>query len=199
TFNRISIDGDQSTSDMVLIASSNKKPLTNQAAFKKALLGVCQKLAESIVRNGEGVQHVIRVMVKNAQSEKIAIQAGKAIVNSPLVKTAIFGNDANVGRIIGALGDYFGNAGKTVSREKLSLMLGETVIFSNNGFTLDVEKEKKLGEYLKSCSYTLEGKYPPHDRTVDITVNFNSGSHEATVYGADLSYDYVKENGAYRS
>ncbi|MBN1522911.1 MAG: bifunctional ornithine acetyltransferase/N-acetylglutamate synthase [Spirochaetales bacterium] len=199
SFNRISIDGDQSTSDMIIILSSNKKPLADLGAFNLALLAVCKNLSHAIVRNGEGVEHVIKATISHAPSLAVAEQAGKAIVNSPLVKSAIFGNDPNVGRIIGALGDYFGNNKIPIPRDSLSISMGNIDIFSNNGFCLDKRKEQLLTSYLKEASYSLQGHYPPHQKTVDIFVDLKAGEYECSVIGADLSYDYVRENAAYRS
>ncbi|TVR05043.1 MAG: arginine biosynthesis protein ArgJ, partial [Spirochaetaceae bacterium] len=107
SFNRISIDSDQSTSDMV-VAVSSQRHRVEPAAFEGALTGLCRSLAGDVVRNGEGTCHVIRVRLRGAPCEEDAAGLAKAVVNSPLVKTAVFGNDPNVGRIIGALGDYAG-------------------------------------------------------------------------------------------
>jgi len=199
SFNRISIDGDQSTSDMALLFSSNKIPLTNIDDFNQALLYVCQQLAEDIVRNGEGVKHVIKVQVVNAPSLELALGTGKAIINSPLVKTAIFGNDPNVGRIVSALGDFLGNTNTVVNTAAISISLGGINIFSNNSFYLDMHKERKLSNYLKDCSFSIEKGYPPHDKNVEITVNMAQGREKVEVIGTDLSYDYIKENAEYRS
>ncbi|MBN1798707.1 MAG: bifunctional glutamate N-acetyltransferase/amino-acid acetyltransferase ArgJ [Spirochaetales bacterium] len=199
SFNKISIDSDQSTSDMALILSSNLVPLTSSKEFKAALLQVCQKLAEDIVRNGEGVNHVIKVTSKNAPSQEIAAGIGKAICNSNLVKTAIFGNDPNVGRIISAVGDYLGNNSITLDRSKLTVSLGGTAIFEKGTLCLDAGKEKLLTAYLADRSFSNVKGYPPHDKLVDLVVDLKSGTESASVIGADLSYDYVKENASYRS
>ena len=110
SFNCISVDGDQSTSDTVLLLSSRKVPSTPEAesAFAAALNSVCTQLAEDIVRNGEGTQHVVKVRVTGAPSDSVARGVGKSIVNSNLVKCAISGCDPNVGRIVGAIGSYLG-------------------------------------------------------------------------------------------
>lgn len=120
SFNCISVDGDQSTSDTVLVLSSKKVPLPVTAseredievAFATALRTVCVQLAEDIVRNGEGTQHVVRVNVSGAPTSLIARGVGKSIVNSNLVKCAISGCDPNVGRIVGAIGSYLGTLKK---------------------------------------------------------------------------------------
>jgi glutamate N-acetyltransferase/amino-acid N-acetyltransferase len=199
SFNRISIDGDQSTSDMALIFSSGIFPLSNKLKFREALLSVCQKLAEDIVRNGEGVNHVVKVQVKNAHAQKIAERIAKAVSNSNLIKTALFGNDPNVGRIICAVGDYLGNSNIRIKQNLLSVSLGKVPIFSSGSFCLDAEKEKLLVKYLTDSSFNNAKGYPPHDKTVDLIIDMGTGKKEATVVGADLSYDYVKENSSYRS
>eukprot|EP01031_Cornospumella_fuschlensis_P026105 gene26105-31523_t len=115
-FNRVSVDGDQSTSDSVVAISSNK--IKGSAAsvqeFLQQLPVLLTSLAEDLVRNGEGVQHVIRVRVRGVKSEKLATSIGKGIVNSNLVKCAVGGNDPNVGRIVGAIGSVLS---KLSSRE----------------------------------------------------------------------------------
>ncbi len=199
TLNRISIDSDQSTSDMIVALSSNCKTSVPEAAFARALEGVLGALSEDIVRNGEGVTHVLKVTVEGAPSVELAASAGKALVNSPLVKTAIFGNDPNVGRLVSSLGDFFGSRGFALPRSRLTVSIGAVEIFANDRFLLDEKREKRLLAYLTDCSFSLTGRFPPHDRSVEITVGLGAGTNSATVLGADLSYDYVKENASYRS
>ncbi|MBN1834406.1 MAG: bifunctional ornithine acetyltransferase/N-acetylglutamate synthase [Spirochaetales bacterium] len=205
SFNRISVDGDQSTSDMVLALSSGRRPGVGRGEFRTALLALCRRLAEDVVRNGEGVGHVIRVRVRGAEPPA-ALGAGKAVINSPLVKTAIFGNDPNVGRIVAALGDYAGNTEiPGVDPGNFRVSLGGIGIFERGSFTLDPERERQLAGYLRECA--LEpGRvpYPAHDRAVEIEVDLGAGSAagsaaEIEVIGADLSYEYVRENADYRS
>jgi len=201
SFNRISVDGDQSTSDMVLAFSSCRKPEVEPEAFRAALLQVCASLAEDVVRNGEGVGHVIRVRVRGARPE-LALAAGKAVVNSPLVKTAIFGNDPNVGRIVSALGDYLGNSGAAGADPRdFRISLGGVGIYERGAFTLDPERERQLAGYLRECALeTGRVAYPAHDRSVEIDVDLGAGGQgEIEVIGADLSYEYVRENADYRS
>ena len=200
SFNCISVDGDQSTSDTVLLLSSGIKPAVPEEVFEPALQELCLGLARDIVRNGEGTGHVIRVSVTGAPDYETARNLGKAIVNSPLVKTAVFGNDPNVGRVVSAVGDFAGNAGLAVNQDFLRVELGAEVIFAGGAFRLDAEKEKRLSDYLQGASMNPERKkFPPHDRTVDIDVTLGDGNAGAVVYGSDLSYDYVRENADYRS
>lgn len=116
TYNSISVDGDQSTSDTVVLLSSRQShpsPVDDDPAlieeFENALYSICYKLSEDIVRNGEGTQHVVRVKVKGIHNEKISKSIGKSIINSSLVKCAIAGNDPNVGRIVSSIGSILGN------------------------------------------------------------------------------------------
>jgi glutamate N-acetyltransferase/amino-acid N-acetyltransferase len=200
TFNRISVDSDQSTSDMALLFSSGAKPEVSDVEFRTALEKVCARLAEDVVRNGEGVGHVIRVRVTAAAEEAIAAAAGKAIVNSPLVKTAVFGNDPNVGRIVAALGDCADLEDFALDLNKLRVTLGGMEIFAGGCFRLDAEKESRLNEYLKECALDPDARgFPVHDRRVELEINLGTGKAEAEVLGADLSYQYVNENADYRS
>ncbi len=199
SFNRISIDGDQSTSDMALILSSKRVRLSDSNEFTHALVDMCRRLAHDIVRNGEGVRHVIRVTVKNAPDTKTAAAVGKAVCNSNLVKTAIFGNDPNVGRIMSAIGDYTGNHGITLDIHRLSVTLGPETIFAHGCFQLDEQKEKVLADYLEECAFSNGEGYPPHDRVVELAADLGAGKASAVVMGADLGYDYIKENAGYRS
>lgn len=200
SFNRISVDGDQSTSDTVLLLSSGVRPAEGEEEFERALHGVCSDLAGDIVRNGEGSCHVIRVAVRGELEGPWAVGAAKAVVNSPLVKTAIFGNDPNVGRIITALGDYLGTHGRGLDPRGLTVSLGDVEVFSRGAFRLDRDKEKRLSRYLTDCGCSCsESGFPAHHRTVDITITVGRGAGEEIALGSDLSYGYIKENAEYRS
>jgi glutamate N-acetyltransferase/amino-acid N-acetyltransferase len=200
TFNRISVDGDQSTSDMALLFASAAKPQVEEEEFQPALEAVCARLAEDVVRNGEGVGHVIRVCVSGAADEKRAAIAGKAVVNSPLVKTAVFGNDPNVGRIVSALGDCADQMRFALDLNKLRVSMGSVEIFADGCFRLGTEKEVRLNRYLEECALDPAARgFPAHDRQVVLEIDFGDGQARAEVLGADLSYQYVKENADYRS
>lgn len=200
TLNRLSVDSDQSTSDTVLALGSGARGAVDPAAFREALASVLGRIAEDIVRNGEGASHVIRVRVGGARSEAEAVAAGKAVVNSPLVKTAICGNDPNVGRIACAIGDWAGNAGVPLEADRVEVRLGGEEVFSGGAFRLDARKEDRLCAYLRSCAFdpALRG-WPQHDRCVELEVSLGMGQAVAAVLGADLSSEYVRENGDYRS
>ena len=200
TFNRISIDSDQSTSDSVLLFSSCRKPEVEEVVFEEALFSLCRNLSEDIVRNGEGTGHVIKVRVREAATEEQAASFGKALVNSPLSKTAVYGNDPNVGRFVQAVGDYAGNNGIVLEEKKLVIQLGEDTVFSGGEFQLDGSKEKRLSDYLLSRRMTTPSPgYPEHELSVDITISLGLGDAESLVLGSDLSYEYVRENADYRT
>jgi glutamate N-acetyltransferase / amino-acid N-acetyltransferase len=205
TFNCISVDGDQSTSDMALVLSSKTVPGQSRQNFAKGLYEVCDLLAKDVVRNGEGTSHVMQVSVHGAPEKALARELGKAIINSPLVKTAICGNDPNVGRIIMAIGDFLGNSGGSFNADKiradaLNVSIGGEKVFANGRFVLDGRKEIAISDHLKQAYLDpLVRGYPAHYRTVNINVDLKSGSFESSVAGSDLSHEYVTENADYRT
>jgi glutamate N-acetyltransferase/amino-acid N-acetyltransferase len=200
TLNRLSIDGDQSTSDTAILLSSGMKGPADPEEFRAALLEVLAGLAFDIVRNAEGIGHAIRVRVERALDEATALGVARAVVNSPLVKTAVFGNDPNVGRIVSAIGDYMGNAGGMLATGRTIVRMGGEVIFSEGCFRLDADKELRLCEYLRGRALdTKRVPWPQHDRTVDIEITLDGASPGVEILGSDLSYDYVRENADYRS
>jgi glutamate N-acetyltransferase / amino-acid N-acetyltransferase len=200
TLNRISVDSDQSTSDTAIVLSSGRAGPADPGEFRAGLLSVLSGLAFDIVRNAEGIGHALRVRVEAAQDEATALGIAKAIANSPLVKTAVFGNDPNVGRIVSAIGDYMGNAGLRLDTRHVTVRMGGEEIFGGGCFRLDAAKEDRLSGYLKGRAFDSRRQpWPQHDRTVDISVTLNGPSQAVEVLGSDLSYDYVKENADYRS
>ena len=230
TFNGISIDGDQSTSDTVVAVASGAAPFdaadaAQREAFEAALGDVCGALASDIVRNGEGVRHVVRVRVSGAGTAGRARAVGKAVVNSPLVKTAVAGNDPNVGRIVGAVGSYLGNtlgAGKgEAMMARCELKLWGTRVFANGDFELDDAKDRALSDRMKAAELPAAeaflagdlptgttspagGAFPAHERHVEVSVAFDvareagddADGGAATVIGADLTHEYVSVNAA---
>jgi glutamate N-acetyltransferase/amino-acid N-acetyltransferase len=210
SFNRISIDSDTSTSDTVAIASSGRVDGVTEVDFASALQTVCHDLAEDVVRNGEGVRHVIRVQITGAADEVAAATLGRAIVNAPLFKCAIAGNDPNVGRLVQAIGRHLGHGSYASDLSRLRLTLGGIEIFANGVFQLDPAKEEALQAHLKQAELyrsepTPEGSflppvdYPTHERCVEVGVELGAGSATATVLGGDLTHEYVTENADYRS
>lgn len=200
SFNSISIDSDQSTSDMVLLFSSRRCGPVDSGEFASAVETVCGQLAEDIVRNGEGTAHVIQVTVEAAHSNEEARLLGKAVVNSPLVKTAVYGNDPNVGRVVGALGDCAGTHRLHFDPATVEISMGGVPVFSGGVFHLDRQKEIQLSSYLKRAAMNPRVRgYPQHERNVEMTVQCGQGTGSARVLGSDLSDEYVHENADYRS
>ena len=211
SFNAISIDSDTSTSDTVALVSSSRVPCSDLGAFERALHTVCRDLAEDVVRNGEGVRHVIRVNITNAASPAMARALGKAIVNAPLFKCAVAGNDPNVGRLVQAIGKYVGAFAPKSDLSKLSASMGGVEIFANGVFQLNPDKESALIAHLRgaelyaSAPPTKEGvfsapiDFPPHERCVELAIDVGNGAASAMVLGGDLTHEYVSENADYRS
>jgi glutamate N-acetyltransferase / amino-acid N-acetyltransferase len=200
SFNVISVDGDQSTSDMAILLSSRMASAPDYSDFIAALRQVCGDLARDIVRNGEGTAHVIEVSVSGARNGREARGVAKAVVNSPLVKTAIYGNDPNIGRLVSSLGDYAGNMDIPLNRQALTICLGDELIFASGEFRISPEIETRLSAYLEKKSFSPELKgYPEHDETVQIEIDLQNGTGFARVWGSDLSYEYIRENAEYRS
>jgi glutamate N-acetyltransferase/amino-acid N-acetyltransferase len=210
SFNLISIDSDTSTSDTVVALSSGRVPCPDLVAFEAALSTVCQDLAEDVVRNGEGVHHVVRVTARGCPNDVVARGLAKSVVNSPLFKTAVCGNDPNVGRIVMAIGKHLGAHCPGVDPSAMKLRLGGHSIFEEGAFRLDPAKEKALVDHLRQAelytsSVPADGvfhppvKYPPHERVVDLEIDLHAGPAEVTCLGADLTHEYVSENADYRS
>ena len=211
SFNAISVDSDTSTSDTVALLASGRRPRPDPAAFREALRLVCRDLAEDVVRNGEGVHHVVRVRVAGAPDPAAARAVGKAVLNSPLVKTAVAGNDPNVGRLLAAVGKLAGERGLPLDPGRLWLRLGGEAIFEGGAMRLDPEKERRLSAHLAGAelyasrpagdglTFKPPLDYPPHERRVELEVDLGLGAGAAEVLGADLTHEYVTENADYRS
>jgi glutamate N-acetyltransferase/amino-acid N-acetyltransferase len=187
SFNMISVDGDTSTNDMVVLMANGlaKNPVITiegkfYQEFKAAINEVCITLAKLIAQDGEGATKLIEVQVKGALSLEDARKAALAICSSNLVKAAIFGEDANWGRIVTALG----YSGAEVDPDKVDVYLGD-LIMAENGTGLSFD-EDKASQILK-------------EKEVILAVDLKLGDFEAKSWGCDLSYDYVKINAAYRT
>jgi glutamate N-acetyltransferase/amino-acid N-acetyltransferase len=185
SFNMISVDGDMSTNDMVLLMANGlagnrliDKKDEDYYKFYQALHYVTEYLAKCIVKDGEGATKMIEVEVKNALSFAEAKNVAKAVINSPLVKTAIFGEDPNWGRILAAVG----YSGVEVIPDKVDLYLKEKIV--ENGQPLNFSRQK-VYEYLESSD------------EVKIIIDLKMGEESATAWGCDLTYDYVKINTKY--
>ncbi|BDU51159.1 bifunctional glutamate N-acetyltransferase/amino-acid acetyltransferase ArgJ [Haliovirga abyssi] len=188
TFNMISVDRDTSTNDSLIIMSNgfaNNQKVTDKNSidylrFKNALNFVMEHLAKSIARDGEGATKLIEVKVLNADSDKDAKNIGKSVITSPLVKTAVYGEDANWGRIIMAIG--YSDA--EVEEGTIDIFVGDIKVCENGIGVL--ESEVEINKELKK------------DEIV-ITIDIKLGEATARVWGCDLSYDYIKINADYRS
>ena len=189
SFSCITVDGDTSTSDTVLAFATGKAPNPALAswedagadAFYAALLSVCRELAHLVVRDGEGAQKFIAITVTGAQCDASARRVGLAIANSPLVKTAIAGGDANWGRVVMAVG----KAGEPADRDKLSIGFGGTWA-ARDGQPLPDYDEAPVARHLSG-------------REIDITVHLGIGGGRATVWTCDLTHGYIAINADYRS
>ncbi len=210
TFNAMSIDTDTSTSDTVVLASSQRVPCDLQA-FREALQRVCSELACDIVRNGEGVHHVLRVRVRGAPTKALALGVGKAIVGSPLFQCAVCGNDPNVGRLVMAIGKYVGEVAPSLDLSRCTIAMAGRTLFEGGAFRLDPETEAALVSHMRDAelyasrpppdglTFVPPVRFPPHERCVEITVDLGAGSEDATVLGSDRSHEYISENADYRS
>ena len=191
TFNMISVDGDTSTNDMVCIMANgyaDNDEITEANAdfeiFKDALKEVSVKLSRLIAGDGEGAQRLLECTVKSAPDELIAKKIAKSIICSSLVKTAMFGSDANWGRILCAIGYTEGDFRVDTIDVYLSSCKGEIKV-CENGFGIEFSEEKAKEILLES--------------EIALTVYMNQGEYDATAWGCDLTYDYVKINGDYRT
>jgi glutamate N-acetyltransferase/amino-acid N-acetyltransferase len=202
SFNSISVDGAESTSDTCVLIGSNQIEGTDVAEFKEALLRISKGLAADLVRNGEGTGHVMRVVIENYPGSDLeARRLGRHIVNSPLFKCAISGNDPNTGRLAGAIGSYVGRYNTEADTSKVSLSLGGRTICSNGKFVLEGDEvEREISDHMKNAQYDEKSTYPPHQRFVEIGVDFGGdGSGKAIILGSDLTDEYVVINADYRS
>ncbi len=189
TFNAITVDSDSSTSDTVLAFASGqavhlKASSANDALldnFKQALKNVMLNLAKLVVMDGEGASKFITIEVQKSQSYKQAKLIGKAIANSPLVKTAIAGGDANWGRIAMAIGKTL----EDVKREDVEIYMGGFLLAKN--WSKQDYSEQLLTDYIVSSQF------------IEIKVILNSGQASAKVYTCDLTHEYISINGDYRS
>ena len=181
SFNMVVVDGDTSTNDMVLLTSTGYREC-GEAEFQQGLELVCQSLAKMIAKDGEGATKLIEVRVTGAESPGDAGRIAKAIVRSPLVKTAVFGKDPNWGRVVAAAG----YSGAEVSQDKISLK------FSAG------DKEVVLVDYGKIVEGKLESlKEIMASAEIVIEIDMGLGKYGATAWGCDLTYDYVKINAMY--
>ncbi|OYY90345.1 MAG: bifunctional ornithine acetyltransferase/N-acetylglutamate synthase [Sphingomonas sp. 28-66-16] len=189
SFSCITVDSDTSTSDTVLAFATGKAgnaPIVSADdsgadAFVAALEELCLRLAHLVVRDGEGASKFIAVEVTGADSDASARRIGLSIANSPLVKTAIAGEDANWGRVVMAVG----KAGEPADRDKLSIRFGETQV-AREGLAVEGYDEAPVAAHLKG-------------QEIDIGVDLGIGDGQATVWTCDLTHGYISINADYRS
>ncbi len=181
SFNAISVDGDTSTNDSVFLMST-KTAEYEKEAFKEALKKVMLRLALDIVKDGEGANKLVAFVVKGAKNKKEAKIAAKNLTNSLLVKTAIFGEDPNWGRIASTVGA----SGIECDEKKLKISFENVTVYDKGEIFFDEKTEKKAHEIMKKDEFK-------------IYIDLGIGNGEFTAYGCDLSYDYVKINAEYRT
>ncbi len=182
TFNAISVDGDTSTNDTVLLLANQKSGSYNKEAFSEALRLVMHDMAMLMVADGEGAKKAVAFEVKNAASLEEAETAAKALSNSLLVKTALFGEDPNFGRIASTIGA----SRITCSEETLVIAYNDVVVFKKGEILFDEAQEAKAAQVLENDKYK-------------ITCDIGQGDASFTAYGCDLGYKYVEINADYRT
>ncbi len=188
SYGRITVDGETSTNDTVLLLANGTSGHPQMmrmdrdgARFQRKLLEVCQNLAKSIVKDGEGATKMVEIYVKGAKTQEDAKRAAYAIAHSPLVKTAFFGMDANWGRILCAVG----HSGARIDPNRVDLFF-DTMPVVRDGIGVGRKMEEKAARVLRKRSFR-------------VTVDLRCGKGEFSVFTSDLSIDYVKINASYRS
>ncbi|MCA9424508.1 MAG: bifunctional glutamate N-acetyltransferase/amino-acid acetyltransferase ArgJ [Candidatus Omnitrophica bacterium] len=187
SFNALSVDGDTSTSDCVLMFANGQaenEEITldhpSYSSFKSQLKQVCIDLARQMARDGEGANHLVRIVCQGAATTEEALEIGRTLATSLLVKTAIFGRDANWGRIIAAIG----RTNATFDPDQVKVWIADVLLFSDGMATEYDEARVEAGMA---------------EEEVEIRVDLGAGEAEMTVYTCDLSYDYVRINAEYHT
>jgi glutamate N-acetyltransferase/amino-acid N-acetyltransferase len=188
SYNRITVDGENSTNDSALLLANGKASLPaldrfgrDGEVFQSMLTEVCQNLAKSVVKDGEGATKFIEVLVHGARKQDDAKRAAYAIAHSPLVKTAFFGEDANWGRILCALG----HSGAQLNPNQIDVSF-DNIPVVKNGVGTGLRLEKRAGQVLRKSSFK-------------VTIDLHQGRGQFSVLTTDLTIDYVKINASYRS
>jgi len=182
SFNRISVDGDTSTNDTVLLLASGASGVTmgeHNADFAAALTEVCTSLARQIVADGEGISHVVELRIEGAAHDADALRIAKAIAHSPLVKTAWAGCDPNWGRLVAAIG----YSGAPIDPERIDIWFGEQRICRNGGRAAEFD-EQAAHAYLRQQEFS-------------ISIDLNQGPGSCVFWTTDLTADYVHINADY--
>ncbi len=188
SYSRITVDGETSTNDTVLLLANGKAghaPLNRMdrdgEKFQSMLSEVCQNLVKSLVKDGEGATKFIEILIRGARDKEDAKQAAFAVAHSPLVKTAFFGQDANWGRILCALG----HSGAQINPNRIDVSFDKVPIVKN-GVGTGLRVEERASQILKQKSF-------------NVTIDLHQGKGQFSVFTTDLSIDYVKINASYRS
>jgi glutamate N-acetyltransferase/amino-acid N-acetyltransferase len=182
SFNRISVDGDTSTNDTVLLLASGKSGMTigrGNAAFASALAQVCTSLARQVVADGEGVTHVVELQIEGAASDADALRVAKAIAHSPLVKTAWAGCDPNWGRLAAAIG----YSGAQIDPERIDIWFGEHPICRNGGRAAEFD-EAVAHAYISQPEFS-------------IAIQMHQGEGRCIFWTTDLTHQYIHINADY--
>lgn len=187
TFNRVSVDGDTSVCDMVLLLANgladNAGIISEDEDYDKFVKGlelVCTSLARMIAKDGEGATKLIEIQVEGAANQEDALKAATAVAKSPLVKTAMFGEDANCGRIFTAVG----YSGADFDPNYVDIFIGNLLVYKN-GCAVDFSEET--------------AKQLLHEKEIKILIKLNKGIYSDRMWTCDFSYDYIKINGSYRT
>jgi glutamate N-acetyltransferase/amino-acid N-acetyltransferase len=229
SFNSCSVDSDTSTSDAVVVLASNMQGVRfvdNTASnadesavgdedessgvadsvdtLAAALTEVCRGLAEDVVRNGEGVSHVLRVRVANAPTDELAHAVGKAIVNSPLIKCAVAADDANIGRVAMAIGKAAMHHNVALTLSQVRIAIGGLTVLEQGALIASPELDTRLQQHMAKARMSFEApppvRWPVHNGCVEIDVDLGTqGSGSAEIIGADLTHEYVSINADYRT
>ncbi len=183
TFNAITVDSDTSTSDTLMVAATGASgvDVTGSEAFRDAMHGILRDLAHQVVRDGEGATKFVAVQVSGAADNADAKRAARAIADSPLVKTAVAGEDPNWGRVVMALG----KSGAKADRDRVAIRFGPHPV-AENGWVSPDYSEGAAAAYMKNAE-------------LEITVDLGLGTGEATIWTCDLTHGYISINADYRS
>ncbi|MFZ1128430.1 bifunctional glutamate N-acetyltransferase/amino-acid acetyltransferase ArgJ [Methanoregula sp.] len=181
TFNRVVVDGDTSTNDIALCIATGESGKVNAGEFSSALEACCRSLAQQIAADGEGASKLLEVTVRGAPKEAAAAKVARVVIESPLVKTAVYGEDPNWGRVVAAAG----RAGVKFDPNAVSLWISD----GNNQYPL-----VKSGEIIADLT---KAKAAMHGNRVVFVIDLAAGKEEATAWGCDLTEKYVEINGRY--
>jgi glutamate N-acetyltransferase/amino-acid N-acetyltransferase len=182
TFNAISVDGDTSTNDTVMLLANKKSGTYNKDAFDMALFGIMQHLSLLILKDGEGSTKVVAFEIKGAKSDDEALKISQKLSNSLLVKTALFGQDPNWGRIASTIGA----SGCEADEYKLQISFENILVYDMGKILMDKEIEDKASKVMKEEQFR-------------VICNLNIGNGAFTSYGCDLGHEYVNINADYRT